>query len=277
MGAGETHSHQKEKPKLRPNKNTTTKQSKKSSTTTSNAQAPAPAASSVNSTAEQAPAPQTTQAPTVTPLTPSVPATPAVTGVANNGNTGTKMELQTSYVALIAGLQAFYQPSDVLLLTTGTQTCGDLIAEFQQYVQAAENTKASYQAWRGDVQTERTVLAGVGPKRSAVRSLVESRFGKGGTQLLQLGFAPKKTVKRTVVSKAEGVVKGKATRTARGTKGSKQKLDVTGNVTGVELTPITSTSSVGNVATPANVAASAAAAGAPATATATPAGKPAGQ
>jgi hypothetical protein len=250
-------------------KHTKTNQSKKSSTTTSSTQAPAPAASPVNSTAEQAPAPQTTQAPNVTP---PVPATPAVTGVANNGNTGTKMELQTSYVALIAGLQTFYQPSDVLLLTTGTQTCGDLIAEFQQYVQAAENTKASYQAWRGDVQTERTVLADVGPKRSAVRSLVESRFGKGGTQLLQLGFAPKKTVKRTVVSKAEGVVKGEATRKARGTKGSKQKLEVSGNVTGVELTPITSTQ---NVATPANVPASAAPAAAPAAGT--PAVKPAGQ
>ncbi len=255
---------------MKTTKNTqSSKPSKKSSTTTSTTeQAPAPAASLVNSTAEQAPAPQTTQAPNVTP---SVPVTPAVTGVANNGNTGTKMELQTSYVALIAGLQTFYQPSDVLQLTTGTQTCGELIAEFQQYVQAAENTKASYRGWRGDVQAERTVLADVGPKRSAVRSLVESRFGKGGTQLLELGFAPKKTVKRTVVSKAEGVVKGEATRKARGTKGSKQKLDVTGNVTGVELTPITSTQN----ATPAIVPANAAPAAAPATAT--PALKPSGQ
>ncbi len=124
------------------------------------------------------------------------------------------------------------------------------------------------------MQAERTVLADVGPKRSAVRSLVESRFGKGGTQLMQLGFPPKKTVKRTVVSKAEGVVKGEATRKARGTKGSKQKLEVTGNVTGVELTPITSTVNAGNVATPANVPADAAPAAAPAAGTPV---KPAGQ
>lgn len=240
-------------------KNTKTNPSKKSSTTTSKTkQAPAPAAPSVNSTAEQAPAPQTTQAPPST-----VQATPGITGVANGDNRGTKVGLQTSYVALIAGLQALYQPNDVLQLSTGDETRDELIADFQQFVQAAENTKASYQAWRGDVQTERAELEEVTPKRAAFRSLMESRYGKGGTKLLQLGFTPRKPPVRTVVSMAEGVVKGKATRTARGTKGSKQKLDVTGNVTGVELTPITSTQ---NVATPAAPPANAA-----------PAVKPAGQ
>jgi hypothetical protein len=253
-------------------KNTKTNQSKKSVTTTQTKQAPAPAAPSVNSTAEQAPAPQTTQAPNVTPaVTPPTPATPTITGVASGGSTGTRIELQTSYVALITGLQGLYQPSDVLQLSTGDETCADLIADLQQFVQAAENTKASYQAWRGDVQTERQVLADVTPKRAAVRTLMVSRFGQGGTKLLQLGFAPRKPTQKTVEAKAEGVVKTEATRKARGTKGSKQKLEVTGNVSGVVLTPVTSTQTV---ATPAPEPTPAAPAGAPAATT--PAVKPAG-
>jgi hypothetical protein len=175
-------------------------------------------------------------------------------------------------VALIAGLQAMYQPSDVLQLSTGDQTRDELIAEFQQFVQAAEDTKASYKAWRGDVQTERAVLAEVSPKRAAIRTTMEGRFGKGSTQLMQLGFTPHKPTTKTVEAKAGAIVKGKATRTARGTKGKKEKLLVTGNVTGVVLTPVISTQTV---ATPASAPANAAPAGAPAAAT--PAVKPAGQ
>jgi hypothetical protein len=244
-----------------------TKSSKSSKTiSTANTPAPAPATTPVNSTAEQAPAPQTTQAPN------AVAATPAITNVANASNNGTKVALQTSYVALIAGLQALYQPSDILQLSTGDQTRDELIAEFQQFVQAAEDTKASYKAWRGDVQSERAVLAEVSPKRAAIRTTMEGRYGKGSTQLMQLGFTPRKPSTKTVQAKAAGVVKGKATRAARGTRGSKQKLAITGNVTGVVITPITSTE---NVAAPANEPAPAATAAAPATAS--PAVKPAGQ
>jgi hypothetical protein len=249
-------------------KTTKTNKSVKSTTPAKKTQALAPAPSTANSTAEQAPAPQTTQAPTPTQ---PVQATPTITGVAGGSNNGTKVLLQTSYVALITGLQGLYQPSDVLLLSTGSETCGDVIADLQGFVQAAEDTKASYQAWRGDVQTERKVLANVSPKRGAVRTLMESRFGKGSTQLMQLGFAPRKPGTKTIEAKAEGLVKSEATREARGTKGKKQKLEVTGNVTGVELTPITSTQ---NVATPAPAPAAAAPAGAPAAAAST--GKPSG-
>jgi hypothetical protein len=245
--------------------NTTKPEESLTTTATTSGPAPATAMATLNSTAGQAPAPQASQAPS------AVPATPAITGVASGSNTGTKVALQTSYVALMAGLEALYQPGDVLQLSTGNETRDELIADFQQFVQAAENTKASYQAWRGDVQTERQVLQDVNPKRGAVRTLMESRFGKGGTQLLQLCFVPRKPAKTTVEAKAQGVVKGEATRKARGTKGKKQKLGVTGNVTGVILTPVTSSQ---NVAPPAPAPVAAAPAVAPAATT--PPVKPAG-
>jgi hypothetical protein len=190
-----------------------------------------------NSTTGQAPTPPATQAQTPTPTTAS-----PVTGVAAGAGAknAAKTDLQTSYVALIAGLQSFYQPTDVFLLDSGTETCAELIVELQAYVNAAETTKASNKAWRTDVQAEKQVLAEVAPKRAALFTALQSRFGKSGVQLLQFGFTPYKPRKVTAAALVGGQAKAKATREARGTSGKKQKLDVSGDVTGVTITPVTS-------------------------------------
>jgi len=254
-------------PTMKTNK---TKQSKKSVTSTQTTQAPAPAASVVNSTAEQAPAPQATQASTVAPTTAA--AVPAITGPANGSNNSTKVSLQTSYAALIAGLTAYYQPGDVLQLPTGDETRDEVIADLQTFVQAAEDTKAAYLAWRAAVQKERTIELALRPEKQAVQSVVIGRFGRASTTLLKFGIQPRVPVVRTVAAKAEANAKSEATRKARGTKGSKQKLDVTGNVTGVVITPVTSTQDVPTLAiTPAEEPS----ATAPAAATPAPAAKPA--
>src|ERR1700677_1315485 len=159
-------------------KNTKTNQSKKSSTpTTQTKQAPAPAASAVNSTAEQAPAPQANQASQPSTITPNTATPmPLITGPANGSNNGTKISLQTSYAALIAGLHAFYQPGDVLQLPAGNETRDDVIADLQKFVQATEDTKAAYLAWRAAVQNERTIELALRPEKQAVQSVVVGRF-----------------------------------------------------------------------------------------------------
>jgi hypothetical protein len=171
------------------------------------------------------------------PATPT-PTTPAVTGVANNSNKGTKVELQTSYLALIAGLLANYQPGDTFALASGNLTRDQLIAQFQGFVTSAENTKSSNQAWRADVQAERAEAAQVAPLRAGVKSILQAKLGRSSAQLLTYGFNPAKIPVRTPAEKTAAAAKAKATRAARGTKGSQQKLQVTGNVTGVVITPM---------------------------------------
>ena len=168
------------------------------------------------------------------------PPPPPVTGVANGSNTGTKVDLQTSYVALVTGLLAFYQPGDEFPLASGDMTRDQLVADFNAFITAAEKTKSCNQDWRNAIQAERLSEASVKPLRQGVRSIVEAKFGKGATQLLQFGFKPRKTTAKTATSKAAAVVKTAATRKARGTKGSVQKLAVSGGVTGVIITPVTS-------------------------------------
>jgi hypothetical protein len=203
--------------------------------------------------------------PTAPPLISASP--PPVTGVANGSNTGTKVEIQTSYLALIAGLLAYYQPDDEFMLAQGIFTRDQLIAAFQQFIASAEATKASNQAWRADVQTERASEQTVAPVRANLRLLLSGRFGKSSTQLAKFGFAPAKVGVKSTVVKTAAVVKGTATRAARGTKGSVQKKSIKGNVTGVVITPVTTGTAAPQVVAPAaagNAASTSNGAGAPA-------------
>jgi hypothetical protein len=219
----------------------------KTSKTTAPATTPSSSTSAVNGTAGQAPAPQASQAPNPTVTTSGT----QVTSVANSNNTGPKAALQTSYVALIAGLQANYAPDYVFELPMGSKTTLEVVAMLQQFVQAAETTKGSYQSWRNDVQAERQIEQQVAPVRAGIKLALQSRYGKSGLPLLSYGFLPQKVTDKTVTSKAAAKVKGEATRAARGTVGSKKKLAVTGNVTGVTITPITSTPATPSAPAPA--------------------------
>jgi hypothetical protein len=199
--------------------------------------------------------PAVTPTPAATPPPPTAdPATPAITRVANGSNKGTKVDLQAAYLSLIAGLLAYFQPGDLFALAAGVMTRDELIALFQQFVAAAEATKTSNAAWRSDVQAERAMELTVAPVRAGLKSILQGKFGKSGTQLLKFGITPLQAPVKTTAVKTAAVVKAKATRQARGTKGSKQKQAIVGNVTGVVITPVTAGPAVpvttGNAASP---------------------------
>jgi hypothetical protein len=205
--------------------------------------------------ANPAATPAVTPTPAATPPPPTAdPATPAITSVANGSNKGTKVDLQTGYLSLIAGLLAYFQPGDPFALAAGIMTRDQLIALFQQFVAAAEGTKSSNAVWRSDVQAERAMELMVAPVRAGLKSILQGRFGKSGTQLLKFGITPLKASLKTTAVKTAAVAKAQATRAARGTKGSVQKKEIVGNVTGVLITPMTAGPAVpvttGNAAGP---------------------------
>jgi predicted RNA-binding Zn ribbon-like protein len=160
---------------------------------------------------------------------------PLVTGggksTSSTGATrSTKVDLEAQFQAVIAGLLAYYQPADPFLMADGTYTRDQLIARFQAFVSAVEQTKGDYQIWRTDVASEQALLTQVRPLRAGVRGIVQARFGKQGPQVLQFGFTPVKTAVRTAASKALAAQKAAATRKARGTVGKKAKSDIHGTV-----------------------------------------------
>jgi hypothetical protein len=210
--------------------------SKKIAPTTAIAQtaSPGPAPMAAFSTAEQpAPAPQATQAPTPASPTPSTPAT-QVTSVGNR--VGKKEALQTSLVALIAGLQANFAADFVFNLPTGPVTTSALIATFTQYIQAAETTKGQYLSWRKAVAAEKPIEQQVTSTRALVKTVLLGTYGAQSPDMLQFGFAPYKARVTSAAAKTVGAAKANATRKSSG-KVKKQKLTVTATGTGVTITP----------------------------------------
>ena len=118
--------------------------------------------------------PAATPTPAATPPPTADPATPAITSVANGSNKGTKVDLQTAYLSLIAGLLAYFQPGDPFALAAGVMTRDQLIALFQQFVAAAEATKSSNAVWRSDVQAERAMEQMVAPVRAGLTSILQA-------------------------------------------------------------------------------------------------------
>jgi len=220
-----------------------------------------------------APAPAAAASPPVQPAPAANQPAPLVTGGGNaTSSTGsshaTKVDVEAQFQAVIAGLLAYYQPTDPFLMSDGTFTRDQLMARFQAFVSAVEQTKSDYQIWRTDVASEQALLTQVQPLRAGVRGIVQARFGKQGPQVLQFGFTPVKTAVRTAASKALAAEKAVATRKARGTVGKTAKAAIHGTVPAV---PAVAPAPQAGSPTPAPVAPAASNAPATPAASATPA------
>ena len=182
--------------------------------------------STVVSTSTSAPAPA------------SAGASPGITSIAKSGGKSTKVLTQTSYQALVSGLQSSFQPTDTFDVPDGTLTRDQVIAQLNTFIAAAEATKTAHQQWLTAVAGERSTLSDVTPLRQNIRSILQGRFGKAAPALTSFGFSPAKSPKKTVETKAAAAVKTAATREARHTMGKVQKKTVKGDVVAIAVTPL---------------------------------------
>jgi hypothetical protein len=114
-----------------------------------------------------------------------------------------------------------------------------------------ETTLTGIASLRNDVDTARAALSAKvaaetaqAPASNAFMSaferIVRGSFGNQADVMADFGLEPDKPrTPLTVVQKAAAAAKREATRKARGTTGSKAKLAIKGNVTGVVVTPMT--------------------------------------
>ena len=124
-----------------------------------------------------------------------------------------------------------YTPSQVVAMAK-------LVVTARQAAQTAKGTLASS---KDKVrQTEATYL----PILANVRTALVTYLGGDAEKMASLGVAGRKQpAPRTLQQKIAAREKNLATRAARGTKGKKQKAAITGNVTGVVVTPLTGSGS----------------------------------
>jgi len=122
------------------------------------------------------------------------------------------------------------------LKTTATITLGgdaykakDLQQQFQAEVDAAKATQSAKTAWQQAVLAEQKVATQAALLRKALRSYLIGTYGANSATVAAFGFAPKQTTV-DVATKAVAIKKRAATRTARGTMGSRQKREIKGTV-----------------------------------------------
>jgi hypothetical protein len=146
----------------------------------------------------------------------------------------TIVELQ----ALASGIPK-YCPNVVLMLAGKQYTAPDAAAFVQSFI----DPFTAVQTAEASLKNARTALAAAiatnGAAVKTLRSTIAGMFSGDAAILAALDIAPKKPrAPLSTAARAAASAKAEATRKARGTTSKKQKATVTGNVTGVTITPI---------------------------------------
>jgi hypothetical protein len=142
------------------------------------------------------------------------------------------------YQALLEGLPKFC-PNAVFTIAGQSYTTPQavtLITSILSVYNAAAPAKAAAKAASQAVETTE---AEDGQIAKGIREIVALMFNNAPTTLASLGIVPRKSPRPlTTQERAAATAKFRATRLARGTTSKKPKAKVTGNVTGVEITPV---------------------------------------
>jgi hypothetical protein len=155
--------------------------------------------------------------------------------------------------ALIAGTQKHF-PNEQLKFGDATHTTASLVQALQGLVDAFPPVTAAHASVKDTVAALRATQAKVAPLMRAYRSFLRATFSNAAL-LGDFGMqAPKARTPLVTDKRVVATAKLKATRAARGTTSKKQKLAVTGGVTGVIVTPVTHPAPATPPATPAGPA-----------------------
>jgi hypothetical protein len=140
---------------------------------------------------------------------------------------------------LIAGIGKHFANVQSITFGSATLTPADLTQRLQTLVSlrtAVNAAKATTQANLVAEQAQAPALTGL---MTGFKAYVKATFSKSPDVLADFGLTPNKTrTPLTVAAKAAASAKRASTRAARHTMGKVQKLDVTGDVVGVTVTPV---------------------------------------
>ena len=142
----------------------------------------------------------------------------------------TKAAALAHVTALIAGTQK-HTPNGSFTLGNVTYTTASLAGLLQELVAALTALNAAQAGSRDAITALRGVDAKVGPVLRAYKRYLLATYGTATQTLADYGLEPAKA--RTPLTSAAQVtaaLKAKATRTARGTRGPKQKALIKGTV-----------------------------------------------
>lgn len=161
-------------------------------------------------------------------------------------NKGTEAALATQ---LVAGTQKHFATMASLMFASGSFTPAQIVAQLQQLVTLRADTDSAKATFRAKVAADTVQAPALLTFQRAYVQFVKTTFSNSPDVLADFGLKAKKArTPLTVEEKVAAAAKNAATRSARGTKGAKQKLAITGGVTGVVVTPVTAAKPVAAVA-----------------------------
>jgi hypothetical protein len=134
---------------------------------------------------------------------------------------------------LISGVQKHFPSGQMTLAGQTFNLPSDLVQHIQADIDATDAADKVRADWLAGVQVQSDSHQKVGPVLRALKRQVLARFGDtqdASSTLADFGYAPPKVTAKSAVTKATAADKGRATRVARHTMGSKQKLQVKGTV-----------------------------------------------
>jgi hypothetical protein len=141
---------------------------------------------------------------------------------------------------LVAGTQKHFATVASLTFASDSLTPAQIEAQLQQLATLRNEVENAKAALKAKLATETVQAPSLRTLQRAYVQFVKTTFSKSPDVLADFGIRPNKTkTPLTVEQKAAAAAKSKATRSARGTKGPRQKLEITGDVTGVVVTPAT--------------------------------------
>jgi len=148
---------------------------------------------------------------------------------------GTKqVELLARDTKVIAGIQKRLQGMTIVILGV-SYSAAQLVAIFQSHIDALNALAALRGQVTAGVQAAATLTEKTNAVFLGIQSEVRNQFNNAPDVLSDLGMTPKKVGTRSPVTNVVAAVKGRATRTRRGTTGSAEKAKVTGGLTPAEI------------------------------------------
>jgi hypothetical protein len=151
---------------------------------------------------------------------------------------------------LIAGVQK-HPPSGVMMIGGTNYTMAEIVSLIQSIINALSAVVAARQTYQDAVKASETIVEDNRAFVSDFKQSVKVQYGQAAAILGDFGLTPRKIPVKPLDVKVTAAAKAGATRTARGTKGKKQKAAITGNVTGVNITPVTAPATAAPAAPPA--------------------------
>lgn len=150
-----------------------------------------------------------------------------------------KADVLAQLQALVTGLQKELPNGSFTLLST-SYTTATLVPILQGLITALSAVDTAQAGAKAALVDWDAAEAKSGPIFQALKQTLRTMYANSPDTLAVFALKPRKArTPLTAAQRAAAVAKADATRKARGTTGKKQKALVTGNVTGVTITPIT--------------------------------------